>query len=293
MDTPQTPQVRVPGETPDTTQEPNATATATATVNHNSTEVEMGGTQDTSQPDSEPAQEDSTLPDVQAEPEPPAPAKKNSGFNFLDFLTSPIVEIIVGKGDDETVMTAHQSLLVEAPLLADLIKKFEASGPRRISLPEEDVDAFSCFLQFQYTHDYTVVQTETPRETSEDKSSDELLRHARIYTLAEKLGLPTLQRIAHGKIHKVQSSPGAELSYARYVYTHTPATDTTIRRPVATYWANQSHVLRQEVGNDFKKLCIEVPEFSFDVLTIILDRKLKSGPGDEIKGSARKRRRDI
>ncbi|KAJ5791381.1 uncharacterized protein N7518_008392 [Penicillium psychrosexuale] len=209
------------------------------------------------------------------------------------FLTSPIVEIIVGKGDGETVMTAHQSLLMEAPLLAELLKKFEASGPRRINLSEEDVDAFGCFLQFQYTRDYTVVQTETPGETVEDKSGDELLRHARIYTLAEKLGLPNLQRIAHGKIHKVQSSPDAELSYARYVYTHTPATDTTIRKPVATYWANQSHLLRQEVGNNFKKLCIEVPEFSFDVLTIILDRKLKNGSVDEIKGSAHKRRRDI
>ncbi|KAJ5964645.1 uncharacterized protein N7479_004521 [Penicillium vulpinum] len=209
------------------------------------------------------------------------------------FLTSPIVEIIVGKDDNETVMTAHQSLLVEAPLLAESVKKFEALGPRRISLPEEDVDAFGCFLQFQYTRDYTVTQTETPGETDEDKSGDELLRHARIYTLAEKLGLPTLQRIAHSKIHKVKSSPHAELSYARYVYSHTPAADTTIRKPVATYWANQSHVLRQEVGDDFKDLCIEVPEFSFDVLTIILDRKLKNGPADEIKGSARKRRRDI
>lgn len=45
------------------------------------------------------------------------------------FLTSPIVEIIVGQGDDETVMTAHQSLLMEAPLLAGLVEKFEASAP--------------------------------------------------------------------------------------------------------------------------------------------------------------------
>ena len=45
------------------------------------------------------------------------------------FLTSPIVEIVVGKGDDETVMTAHQSLLMEAPLLAEFITRFEASGP--------------------------------------------------------------------------------------------------------------------------------------------------------------------
>lgn len=78
MDLPQTPQVRVP-ET-ESIQESNATATNVA--NHNSTEVEMGGTQDTSQPD-EPAQ-DSTLPDVQAELELPAPAKKSAGFNFLE-----------------------------------------------------------------------------------------------------------------------------------------------------------------------------------------------------------------
>lgn len=85
MDTPQTPQVRVPGETPESTQsEPNATATATATANHNSTEVEMGGTQDTNQAEIEPAQQDATLPNVQPQPEPPAPAKKNSVFNFLE-----------------------------------------------------------------------------------------------------------------------------------------------------------------------------------------------------------------
>jgi hypothetical protein len=47
------------------------------------------------------------------------------------FLTSPIVEIVVGKGDDETVMTAHQSLLMEAPLLAEFVNNFEASGPVR------------------------------------------------------------------------------------------------------------------------------------------------------------------
>jgi hypothetical protein len=112
--------------------------------------------------------------------------------------------------------------------------------------------------------------------------------------LAEKLGLPNLKNLAHGKIHKIKASPGAELAYARYVYTHTPAEDVAIRRPVASLWANQSHILRHEVGDAFKKLCIEVPQFSFDVMTIMLDRKEKSSAADEIKGSARKRsRREI
>ena len=121
-----------------------------------------------------------------------------------------------------------------------------------------------------------------------------MLRHARIYTLAEKLGLPELKNLAHGKIHKIKGTPGAELAYARYVYTHTKDDDNAIRRPVASHWANQSHILRHEVGDDFQKLCIDVPRFSFDVLSIILDRKEKNSAHDDIRGSARKRlRRDV
>ncbi|KAJ5503091.1 hypothetical protein N7463_005965 [Penicillium fimorum] len=75
----QTPQVRVPNNPPEITQpEPNPIATA----NHNSTEAEMGGTQDTNQPEPEAAQEDATLPGGQVG-ETPAP-KKNAGFNFLE-----------------------------------------------------------------------------------------------------------------------------------------------------------------------------------------------------------------
>jgi hypothetical protein len=141
--------------------------------------------------------------------------------------------------------------------------------------------------------DYTVPQPESSIDPAVDDGSENLLRHARIYTLAEKLGLPALKSLAHSKIHKVKSSPYAEHLYARYVYTNTPTSDTTIRKPVASYWASHSHTLRHEVGENFKKLCVEVPEFSFDVLSIILDRKEKQIPSDEIKGSARKRRRDL
>lgn len=39
----------------------------------------------------------------------------------LSFLTSPIIEIVVGKGDNETSISAHQNLLVQAPKLAELV----------------------------------------------------------------------------------------------------------------------------------------------------------------------------
>lgn len=170
---------------------------------------------------------------------------------------------------------------------------------RRIYLPDENVEAFGCFLQFQYTRDYTVTQAEAPSgsqdsEAATDSSGEQLLRHARIYTLAEKLGLPALKSLAHTKIHRVNGTPSGELAYARYVYTHTPADDTTIRKPVASYWASRSHVLRHEVKDEWKKLCFEVPEFSYDVLTLVLDRKEKASQSEadsSAKGSARKRLR--
>lgn len=160
---------------------------------------------------------------------------------------------------------------------------------RRITLPDENVDAFGCFLQFQYTRDYSVSRGDTPTD-----SGEQLLRHARIYTLAEKLRLPALKNLAHSKIHRIDSTPSDELCYARYVYTNTLADDIQIRKPIAHHWGQRSHMMRHEVGDDFKKLCIEVPEFAFDVLTHVLDRREKARESEEsaTKGSARKRLRN-
>lgn len=123
------------------------------------------------------------------------------------------------------------------------------------------------------------MQLETPRQdagtTLVDDSGEQLLKHARVYTLAEKLGIPDLKSLAHSKIHKIKSSAHGEIVYARYVYTHTPPGDTTIRRPVAAFWATRSHVLRHKAKDEFTKLCLEVPEFSFDVLSLVLDQKEK------------------
>ena len=64
-----------------------------------------------------------------------------------------------------------------------------------------------------------------------------MLKHARVHTLAEKLGIPELKTLAHTKIHRVKSSPRGELEYARYVYANTSVDDTTLRKPVAAFWA--------------------------------------------------------
>ena len=168
---------------------------------------------------------------------------------------------------------------------------------RRIELPGENVDAFGCFLQFQYTRDYSSKPVESERDAGGiDDSGEQLLKHARVYTLAEKLGMPALKALAHSKIHRVNSSPRGELEYARYVYAHTVKDDATLRKPVASFWANRSHVLRHEAEEEFKKLCLEAPEFCFDVLTLVLDNKEKRGQDKSeaesgTRASGRKRHR--
>lgn len=129
-----------------------------------------------------------------------------------------------------------------------------------------------------------------------DDTGDQLLKHARVYTLADKLGLPDLKTLSHSKIHRISSTASAEIAYARYVYSHTPAADATIRKPVASFWGQRSHVLRHEAEKEFKQMCLEFPQFGFDVLSFVLDAKERRGTDREGRGeepkSGRKRARN-
>lgn len=139
---------------------------------------------------------------------------------------------------------------------------------------DENLDAVGCFLEFLYTGDYfprKIVGTrDLERDASipeVDESGDQLLKHARVYTLAETLQLPALKSLATSKIHCVNSTAKGELAYARYVYSHTSKDDTSIRAPVANFWATRSHLLRSEAEDEFRLMCLEYPEFGYDVLS--------------------------
>ncbi|PWY63904.1 hypothetical protein BO70DRAFT_303265 [Aspergillus heteromorphus CBS 117.55] len=300
MDAPQV-QVGVPEDTQNVVntanndrQTPQNTSSPKANINpifgaviENRTE----STQDIDLPDARPTEPETKI----------VPPKRNPGLQFLDYLTSPIVELIVGTGDTKTTLSAHQSLLLESPSLAEKVAAFKELGLRRIELPDENVEAFGYFLQFQYTRDYSASQSESPTEHEAvigeiDNSGEQLLKHARVYTLAERLGIPSLKTLAHSKIHRINSTSHGEIAYARFVYTNTPVDDVTIRKPVATFWALRSHVLRHEAEEEFRSLCIEVPQFCFDVLSLVLDQKEKRAQDkaeseSAVKGSGRKRLR--
>ena len=116
-----------------------------------------------------------------------------------------------------------------------------------------------------------------------------------MYTLAQKLGVDELKTLAQGKIHRINSTARGEIAFARYVYGNTSPDDKTIRKPVAAFWATRSHVLRHEAEEEFRRMCLEYPQFGFDVLSLVLDQKEKRvherTASPSVKGSARKRAR--
>ncbi|KAF4989685.1 hypothetical protein FGRMN_8954 [Fusarium graminum] len=220
---------------------------------------------------------------------------------FANYLMSPIVTLLIGSGD-QSILTAHQGLLMQSPYFKDICDAFVEDGsPRQIELPDYDIDTVGSFLEYLYTGEYfpkklpgqRVLESD-PAIPSVDNSGDQLLKHARIYTLAEKFGVDGLKTLASSKIHCVNSTAKGEIAYARYVYAFTSNDDTTIRAPVASFWATRSHTLRSEAETEFKALCLEHPQFGYDVLTRVLDDKLKRERNDKMHpgtGSVRKRAR--
>ncbi len=151
------------------------------------------------------------------------------------------------------------------------------------------------FLEFLYTGEYFPrkvpgqrVLEHDPSAPGIDDSGDHLLRHARIYTLAEKFGMELLKKLASSKIHCISSTARGELAYARYVYANTAPDDAAVRAPIASFWAARSHALRAEAEVEFKSLCLEHPQFGYDVLSKFF---LCFGDGrDELPGLKRRGR---
>ncbi|KAG9233948.1 hypothetical protein BJ875DRAFT_424847 [Amylocarpus encephaloides] len=221
---------------------------------------------------------------------------------YLDYLKSPTIGLLVGQGDEQALLTAHQALLVKSPWFKEACDKFaDGVSERSIDLIDENLDAIGCFLEYLYTGDYFPRKVAGSRDLERDPTTPEvdetghqLLKHARVYTLADHLSLPGLKSLASSKIHCVNSTAKGEIAYARYVYAHTKLEDSAIRAPVANFWATRSHTLRAEAEDEFRSMCLEFPQFGYDVLTRVLDEKLRREKNEKIHptpGSSRKRAR--
>lgn len=47
---------------------------------------------------------------------------------FISYLTSPVVTLVVGEGESETILTAHQALLTQSPFFSDACAAFTDDG---------------------------------------------------------------------------------------------------------------------------------------------------------------------
>ncbi|KLO89528.1 uncharacterized protein LW93_1587 [Fusarium fujikuroi] len=204
---------------------------------------------------------------------------------FANYLMSPIVTLLIGSGD-QSILSAHQGLLRQSPYFKDICDRFVEDGsPRQIELPDYDIETVGSFLEYLYTGEYfpkklpgqRVLESD-PSVPSVDNSGDQLLKHARIYTLAEKFGVAGLKGLSSSKIHCQRRH-------------HHPRPR---RKLLASFWATRSHTLRAEAEEEFKALCLEHPQFGYDVLTRVLDDKLKRERNDKMHpatSSGRKRAR--
>ncbi|KAF2097296.1 hypothetical protein NA57DRAFT_41410 [Rhizodiscina lignyota] len=170
-------------------------------------------------------------------------------------LTSAIITVVVGK--DQRLFAAHEDVLCHSPYFAAMIRdQFFESGTRRIPLPNEEPEIFSCVLEYLYKGDYYprllqdkrrntwmlegVVGTPDLKQRGRGSSSeatiflssvgDLILRDTAVYCAAGRYGLDELQRLALRK-QGLQSGieVGTILRSARYAYENTPDSDSRLR----------------------------------------------------------------
>jgi hypothetical protein len=170
-------------------------------------------------------------------------------------LTSPILTITVGR--EGRLFAAHEDVLCLSPFFAAACRgKFLEAESKRINLPDEEPEIFSCVLEYLYKGDYyprllhdkrrstweleDAVKSPNPENRGGRGSveatiyissvGERLLRDTVIYCAAEKYGLDELKRLA---LRKQGLQSGIEvatiLRSARYAYDNTPDTDSRLR----------------------------------------------------------------
>lgn len=176
-------------------------------------------------------------------------------------LTSAIITIVVGP--EQRLFAAHEDVLAHSPFFAAACRgQFFEANARRITLPDEEAEIFSCVLEYLYKGDYyprllhdkrrntwmlegaveedltrspKSPQTPGGRGSSEPTIfhpavGDVILRDTAVYCAAERYGLEELKRLALKK-QGLQSGieAGTILRSARFAYENTPDSDSRLR----------------------------------------------------------------
>ncbi|EOA82733.1 uncharacterized protein SETTUDRAFT_96057 [Exserohilum turcica Et28A] len=171
-------------------------------------------------------------------------------------LTSSIVTVAVGP--DQRLFAAHEDVLSHSPYFAQLLRsQFFETANRRIDLPTEEPEIFSCILEYLYKGDYYprlvhdkrrqtwmlegAVASPDPNKPGDRAPAveptffhsgvgDVLLRDTAVYCAADHYGLEQLKKLSLRK-QGLQSGieVGTILRSARYAYENTPDSDSRLR----------------------------------------------------------------
>jgi hypothetical protein len=197
--------------------------------------------------------------------------REDSGFHEAEpvqnTLVSPIITLQVGR--EGRLFAAHEDVLCLSSFFSQAVKgKFLATAhAKRIELPDEEPEIFSCVLEYLYKGDYYprllhnkrrdtwsledsgpggtgsvqatpdlknggegITRQSVEATTYIASEGEYLLRDTAIYCLAEKFGLQELKALALRK-QGLQSGieVGTILRSARYAYDNTPDTDSRLR----------------------------------------------------------------
>lgn len=170
-------------------------------------------------------------------------------------LTSAITTLVVGR--DQRLFAAHEDVLCHSPFFAAALRGQFFDDSRRINLPDEEAEVFSCILEYLYKGDYYprlmhdkrynswmlegAVSTPDPSSKTGGRGAveptifhsgvgDVILRDTAVYCAADRYGLEELKRLALRK-QGLQSGieVGTILRSARYAYDNTPDNDSRLR----------------------------------------------------------------
>ncbi|KAL4911749.1 hypothetical protein BDW62DRAFT_196322 [Aspergillus aurantiobrunneus] len=165
-------------------------------------------------------------------------------------LSSSVITISVGP--DKRLFAAHKEILCVSPFFATACSRahsFDPLNSRRIALPEEQPEVFSCILEYLYRGDYYPRLVQNERRDTLDLENHrlkngqtdgatlyhpaagaEILKDTAVYCAANKYGLEHLKRLSLVKqgLHSgIQCS--TILSSARYAYANTPDHESQLR----------------------------------------------------------------
>lgn len=117
-------------------------------------------------------------------------AGRKADVSLYSPLISPVITLMVGK--EGRLFAAHEDVLCLSPFFAAVCRgKFLDAQSKRIELPDEEPEIFSCILEYLYVR-YTIVGPYAMSD-SNNPYRRATTTHARCKTSVEALGSSRMQ----------------------------------------------------------------------------------------------------